>query len=84
MAENNRFLRDDDSQTHKIEKAYRSNKYIVTFKSVYQPYYSVNVGYYAQKVYQSDTTALTIPGRFFHLTGDEVNRLIGRKIFLNL
>lgn len=79
-----KLLRDDGDQPYNIEKAYRNSKYIVTCRSVYQPFYSVNFGYYAQRVYYSEFIDLTMPGRFFHVTGDEVNRLIGRKLLNNL
>lgn len=79
-----RFLRDSEERSYDIDKAFRYDKYIVTFKSVYLPYYSVCAGYYAQEVFRSNAGALTIPGRYYHMTGDEVNRLIGRDLFKNL
>lgn len=79
-----RFLQDSEKKSYDIGKAFKNHKYIVTFKSIYQPFYSVNAGHYAQEVFRSNAGALTLPGRFYHMTGDEVNRLIGRRLFNNL
>lgn len=79
-----KIIRECEEHPYKIDIAYRKRLYIVTHRSVYQPCYSVNAGFYAQEVYYSERIALTMPGRFFHVTGDEVNRLIGRKLLNNL
>lgn len=76
-------IRDNSTTSRNIENAYRDNKYIVAFKSIYQPFYSVNGGYYAQEVYRSEGN-MTLAGRFFHMTGDEVNHLIGHELLNNL
>ena len=79
-----RMIRDDEKTSWDIDKAFFSKKFIVSFKSVYQPCYSVCAGYYAQEVFRSRAGNLTLPGRFYHMTGDEVNKLIGRRLFNNL
>jgi len=77
------MIKDGNGISRDIKKAYHNKKYIVTYKSVYQPFYSVNAGYYAQKVY-TGKDKLTLAGRFFHMTGDAVNHLIGIKLLNNL
>lgn len=79
-----RMIRDDEKTSWDIDKAFFGKKFIVSFKSVYQPCYSVCAGYYAQEVFKSRAGNLTLPGRFYHMTGDEVNKLIGRRLFNNL
>ena len=74
---------DNKKKSFDIERAYIENKYIVSWKSVYQPFYSVNAGYYAHEVYHSNEN-MTLAGRFFHMTGDQVNHLIGFELFNNL
>ena len=76
-------IRDTNGTSRGIEKAYHENKYIVAFKSVYQPMYSKNGGYYAQEVYK-DVSNLTLAGRYFHMTGEAVNHLIGIELLNNL
>ncbi len=78
------MIRDDEKTSWDIDKAFFCKKFIVSFKSVYQPCYSVCAGYYAQEVFKSRAGNLTLPGRFYHMTGDEVNKLIGRRLFNNL
>lgn len=77
------MIRDNEKTSRNIEKAYHDKKYIVTGNKVYQPHYSVNAGYYATKVYKSEER-LTRAGRFFHLTGDEVNEVLGFKLLYNM
>lgn len=77
------MIKDNTKTSYDIEKAYNDKKYIVTYKSVYQPFYSINAGYYMQKVYTSNDK-LTLMGRFFHMTGEAVNHLIGIKLLNNL
>ena len=81
---NMEFIRDNDKTSHEIEKAYHNGKYIVTYKNVYQPFYDSNGGYYAHRVFRSENGSLTLKGRFFHFTGDQVNSLIGIKLLNNL
>lgn len=78
------MIQDNEKISRNIEKAYHDKKYIVTYRTVYQPHYSVNAGYYAMPVYTSQTEKLTRAGRFFHFTGDQVNKLIGFNLLLNL
>ena len=77
-------IKDNDKTSRNIKEAYDSNKYIVAWKSVYQPFYSVNAGYYAQEVYRCNEGNMTLAGRYFHMTGDAVNHLIGFKHLNNL
>ena len=76
-------IRDNDKTSRNIKIAYETGKYIVAWKSVYQPFYSVNAGYYAHEVYRRSSN-MTRAGRFFHMTGDAVNHLIGFKHLNNL
>ena len=67
-----------------IREAYEAHKYIVCWRSVYQPFYSVAQGsYYARQVYKSSVN-LVGRGRYIHATGDHVNRLIGIELLGNL
>lgn len=77
------MIKDTSKISRNIEQAYHNKKYIVTGNYVYQPFYSVNAGYYANKVYNSKER-LTLRGRFIHCTGDGVNHLIGLKLLNNL
>ena len=47
-------IKDNDKTSRNIKSAYENGKYIVEWKSVYQPFYSVNAGYYALEVYRCD------------------------------
>lgn len=78
-----RITRDTSTKSLDIEGAQKAGKYIVTWKSVYQPFYSANAGYYAQEVYRSEGN-MTRAGRYFHLTGDAVNHLLGFNLLKNL
>lgn len=77
------MLKDNNKISRDIKKAYENKKYIVTGTKVYQPFYSVNAGYYAQCVY-TDKDMLTLKGRFHHFSGEHVNQLIGIKLLRNL
>lgn len=77
-------IRDNEKTSRNIKSAYENGKYIVAWKSVYQPFHSVNAGYYAQEVYRCNEGNMTLAGRYFHMTGDEVNHLIGFKLLNNL
>lgn len=77
------MIKDTATISRNIEQAYNDNKYIVTGNKVYQPFYSVNAGYYAQCVYTAKGN-MTRPGRFFQFIGSEVNRLIGIELLNNL
>jgi len=77
------MIKDTTTISRNIEKAYHENKYIVTGNKVYQPFYSINAGYYAQCVYTANGN-MTRPGRFFHFTGEHVNRIIGINLLNNL
>ena len=78
------MIKDDDRISRNIKKAYDDKKYIVNYKTIYQPFYSVNTGYYATKVHYSRKGTLTRAGRYFHFTGDEVNHVLGYKLLGNL
>lgn len=79
-----KVIRDNNKTSRDIKKAYETKKYIVTWKSVYQPFYSINAGYYAQEVYCETNGNMTRAGRFFHMTGEAVNKLIGIQHLRNL
>ena len=78
------MIRDNDKLSRDIEKAYHDKKYMVTYRTVYQPHYSINAGYYATPVYKSQRENLTKRWRFFHFTGDQVNHIIGFDLLNNL
>lgn len=60
--------------------AHERELYIVAFRRVYQVNYSAAQGrYYGQEVYYS-ADPLTRRGRFFRMTGEAVNRLIGHEL----
>ena len=77
-------IRDNEKTSRNIKSAYENGKYIVAWKSVYQPFYSVNGGYYAQEVYRCNDGNMTRAGRFFHMTGEQVNHLLGFNHLNNL
>ena len=77
------MLKDTNTMSRNIEEAYNDKKYIVNNKKVYQPFYSVNAGYYASCVYTSKNN-MTLQGRFFHMTGKEVNKLINHELLNDL
>jgi hypothetical protein len=77
------MIKDNEKTSRNIEQAYNNKKYIVAYKTVYQPFYSVNAGYYANKVYTSKEN-MTRAGRFFHMTGEQVNKLIDIELLNNL
>jgi hypothetical protein len=70
------MIKDTNTISRNIEKAYHDKKYIITGNKVYQPFYSENAGYYAHCVYTSKGN-MTLQGRFFHFKAIEVNKLIG-------
>ena len=77
-------LRDNDKKSYDIARAYHTNKYIVAYRNVYQPFYSqANNSYYAIEVYAGNAN-LTPRGRFCHKTGGQVNRLIGIELLNDL
>ena len=78
-----KIIHDNDKISRDIERAFHNGNYIVSFKSVYQPFYSVNAGYYAQEVYRS-SGPMTMAGRFFHFPGEYVNSIIGIDLLNNL
>lgn len=77
------MIKDNEKTSRDIEKAYNAKKYIVNYRTIFQPFYSVNAGYYAMPVYRSQEN-LTGPARFFHFDGDYCNKLIGMKLLNNL
>ena len=78
------MIKDNATISRNIEQAYNNNKYIVSFKTVYQPFYSVNAGFYAMPVYREPSGNMTLAGRYFHMTGEQVNKLIGHELLNNL
>lgn len=78
-------LTDNKTRSFNIEQAYNENKYIVAYRSIYQPFYSQAQGkYYAHEIYYEQSGNLTLAGRYFHMTGNEVNRLIGIRLVNSL
>lgn len=77
------MIKDTDTISRNIPLAYINKKYIVTGNKVFQPFYSINAGYYAQCVYTAKSN-ITRPGRFFHFAGKEVNRIIGIELLNDL
>ena len=77
------MIKDTNTTSRNIEKAYNDKKYIVAGKKVYQPFYSVNAGYYAMPVYTAKGN-MTRPGRFYHFTGSYVNTIIGIELLNDL
>lgn len=60
--------------------AYERGLYIVAYRRIYQVNYSAAQGrYYGQEVYYS-AEPLTRRGRFFRMTGEAVNHLIGHEL----
>jgi hypothetical protein len=83
-ATSHKIIRDNDKTSRNIEQAYKTNKYIVSYRSIYQPFYSANNGgYYAMEVYYS-AGPMTLAGRYFHYTGEQCNHLIGIELLNNL
>ena len=76
-------MKDTAKTSHNIQQAYENKKYIVTRFAVYQPFYSVNAGYYAHIVLKT-TEPMIGSGRFVHYTGDQVNRMLGIEHLDNL
>lgn len=90
-ATSHKIIRDNDKKSLDIERAYNSKKYIVSYRSIYQPFYSANAGgYYAMEVFYKpkDATSgyvpLTLAGRYFHCTGEQCNHLLGIELLNNL
>ena len=77
------MIKDNAKTSHNIEKAYNEKKYIVAYKTVYQPFYSVNAGYYALPVYKANGN-MTLAGRYFHMSAKAVNNLIGKELLAEL
>lgn len=62
-----------------IEKIYTEKKYVVNYSGVYAIHYSVaQKQYYSSKVI--DCKGLTRMGRFFIMTAEMVNIIIGKKV----
>ena len=79
-----KVISDGNGVSRGIKEAYEARKYIVCWRTVYQPFYSeVNDSYYAKQVYSSSVN-LVGRGRYIHATGDHVNRLIGNELLRNL
>ena len=79
-----KIIHDVNGISREIKEVYEAHKYIVCWRSVYQPFYSVAQGsYYARQVYKSSVN-LVGRGRYIHTTGNHVNRLIGIELLGNL
>ena len=61
--------------------AKQQHLFIVTYRRIYQVFYSVNAGFYGQEVYRITSGNFAKRGRFHCLNGKEVNDLIGFKHF---
>ena len=90
-AASHKIIRDNKKTSRSIEQAYNSKKYIVSYRSIYQPFYSANNGgYYAMEVFYKPKDAtggyvpLTLAGRYFHYTGEQCNHLLGIELLNNL
>jgi hypothetical protein len=54
--------------------------YIIRYKTIYQMFYSSNVGLYAQMIYQAPTDkniGYTLKGRFIFANANFINKLVG-------
>ena len=61
-----------------LEKAYLNGLYIAQYSSIYQPMYSYNAGFYAQKVYSTQYhKGLVKRGTYKLMTAKEANEAIG-------
>lgn len=79
-----KIIYDGNGVSRGIKEAYEARKYIICWRSVYQPFYSEAQGsYYARQVYSS-SVSLVGRGRYMHATGDHVNRLIDNELLRNL
>ena len=62
-----------------LEKIYTEKKYIVNYSGVYAIHYSTaQKQYYSRKVI--DCKGITRMGRFFIMTAETVNHIIGKKV----
>lgn len=62
-----------------IEKIHAENKYVVNYSGVYAIYYSVaQKQYYSRKVI--DCKGMAKRGRFYIMTAETVNHIIGKKV----
>ena len=71
----------NDKEAEEIKNNFfKGEEYIIRYKTIYQLFYSVNAGIYAQKIYQAPATqgvGFTLKGRFIIANASFVNRLIG-------
>ena len=64
-----------------LEKAYLNGLYIAQYSSIYQPMFSYNAGFYAQKVYSTQYhKGLVKRGTYKLMTAKEANEAIGFKL----
>ena len=64
-----------------LERAYLNGLYIAQYSSIYQPMYSYNAGFYAQKVYSTQYhKGLVKRGTYKLMTAKEANEAIGFKL----
>jgi hypothetical protein len=71
-----------DREYEEIKRNFVNKKeeYIIKYDTIYQLFYSVNAGLYAQKIYKKDTknsVGFTKRGRFMFANAKFVNRLLG-------
>ena len=61
-----------------LERAYVKGLYIIQYSSIYQPMYSYNAGFYAQKVYSTQYHKVVVKsGTYKLMTAKEANEAIG-------
>lgn len=79
------MIKDNEKTNRSIEQAYNNRKYIVAGRNIYQPFYSVNAGYYAHKVYtERGNLPLTKTNRYFHCSAKHCNELVGFELLREL
>ena len=62
-----------------VEKIYEEKKYVVSYSGVYAIYYSTTQKqYYSRKVI--DCKGMAKRGRFYIMTAETVNHIIGKKV----
>jgi hypothetical protein len=69
---------------YEIEKEFfnNNNQYIVKYKTVYQVFYGVNVGMYAEPLHYNHNNGVgyTLKGRYIWADAQFINRLVGFKL----
>ena len=59
-----------------------NNHYIIRYKTIYQVFYSVNAGFYANEIYYNSDAGVgyTLKGRYIWSDASFINRLAGFKL----